>query len=82
MHFTGETTVNSYALVHLVFLLCILLVKTRQIVMHGTFSGSLCILLVKIRYLVMRGYTLWFYMHITGENTVNSYAWVHFVVFY
>jgi len=21
-------------------------------------------------------------MHITGENTVNSYAWVHLVVFY
>jgi len=21
-------------------------------------------------------------MHITGENTVNSYAWVHFVVCY
>jgi len=20
-------------------------------------------------------------MHITGENTLNSYAWVHFVVF-
>jgi len=25
---------------------------------------------------------LWFSMHITGENTVNSYAWVHFVVYY
>jgi len=21
-------------------------------------------------------------MHITGENTVNSYAWVHLVLFY
>jgi len=21
-------------------------------------------------------------MHITDENTINSYAWIHFVVFY
>jgi len=25
---------------------------------------------------------LWFTMHITVDNTVNSYAWVHLVVFY
>jgi len=26
-------------------------------------------------------YISWFSMHITGENTVISYAWVHLVVF-
>ena len=30
----------------------------------------------------MHGYILWFSMHITGENTVNSYEWVHLVFFY
>jgi len=25
----------------------------------------------------MHGYTYWFSMQVTGENTVNSYAWVH-----
>jgi len=30
----------------------------------------------------MHEYILWFSMHITGKNTVNSYAWEHLVVFY
>ena len=42
-----------------------------------TFSGFLCILLTKTLYKVMHGYTYWFSMQVTGENTVNSYAWVH-----
>ena len=28
----------------------------------------------------MHGDILWFSMHITGENTINSYAWVQLVV--
>ena len=30
----------------------------------------------------MHGYIQWFSTHITGDNTVISYAWVHLVVFY
>jgi len=27
----------------------------------------------------MHRYILWFSMHITGGNAINSYAWVHFL---
>jgi len=37
---------------------------------------------VKTRKIVMHGYILWFSMHITGEHTVNSYAWGTFCFFY
>jgi len=46
-----------------------------------TICNLLCILLVKTRSIVMYGYILCFSMHITGENTVNSYAWVHLAWF-
>jgi len=35
----------------------------------------------EIKVIVMHGYIKWFVRHITVENTVISFAWVHLMVF-
>ena len=82
MHISGENTVNSIACVYLVVFYAYYWCKHGKKLSMGTFSGFLCILLVKTLSIVMHWYILWFSIHITGENTVNSYALVQLVGFY
>ena len=82
MHITGENTVNSNACVYLVVFYAYYWCKHGKQLSMGTISDFLYILLVKTLSIVMHGDNLWFSMHITGENTVNSYAWVPLVVLY
>ena len=81
IHITGDNPVNSNACVYLVVFYAYYWCKHCKQLSMGTFSGFLCILLVKTLSIGKHGYILWFSIHITGENTVNSYAWGHLVVF-